>query len=154
MWTYAGSLLRSQSPGTFWTIRINHFRLAAHADDECLQVGLNAGRFAVDRMGWNDEEVTGTRLDSLGSAWAEVGCDRPADHVDVGFVGAVVMPATGVASVILNPAGPAYPAAVGIGEVASLAAGRLRHRFVGVDYDNRVGIAHSNTSIGCRRARQ
>ena len=32
-------------------------RLAADADDKCLEVGILASRFAVDRVGRNDEEV-------------------------------------------------------------------------------------------------
>jgi hypothetical protein len=43
-------------------------RLAADADDERLEVGIVAGRFAVDRLGRDDEEVAGSRHDALGSA--------------------------------------------------------------------------------------
>ena len=57
---------------SFGTVHLDVLRRAADTDDEGLQIGILAGRFAVDRLGRNDEEVAGARDDALGAIRAEV----------------------------------------------------------------------------------
>lgn len=85
-----------------------------------------AGRFAMNHLRWNYEKVASTRHDTLTSLRAEVDCHRPTNEVNVCVVGGMVMPATDVARLILDPATPSYPAAFAVEKIASLRTGRPR----------------------------
>jgi hypothetical protein len=140
-----GSVWRSSACPSFGTIHVDVLRLAADTDDECLEVGVLAGRLSVDRLGRNDEEVAGARDHALGAARAEVDRHGPTEDVDVGFVGSMVMPATRIARIVPDPVGPA---AFAFKELAPFDAW---HRWrwlslVGMMNDDRSGSAHGRSS--------
>jgi hypothetical protein len=56
-------------------------RLATDAKDQGIEVGIPAGRLAVNRLGRDEEETAGARLDVLGLARAEFDRHRATDDV-------------------------------------------------------------------------